>query len=136
VYLELHDAHLKVMGKGRKEREVGLGEQSRLALRRYITRYRNKSESPYVFLGRTSEPLSVRGVEQVITDLGESARVPNCHPHRFRHTYAVNYLLNGGSELMLMRLLGHTSLNATQVYTRAMSQQQVRSGQSVLDSLW
>lgn len=64
VFLELHDSHIKVMGKGRKEREVGLGEQSRLALRRYITRYRRRSDSPYVFLGRTGEPLSVRGVEQ------------------------------------------------------------------------
>lgn len=135
VYLEPFDTHLKIMGKGRKEREVGLGDQARIALRRYITRYRGKSQSPYVFLGRTGEPLSVRGVELVVSRLGEIARVPYCHCHRFRHTFAVTYLLNGGNELMLMKIMGHTSLNATQVYARAMTQTQARSGKSVLDSL-
>lgn len=136
VFLELHDSYLKVMGKGRKEREVGLGEQSRVALRRYITRYRGKSQSPFVFLSRTGEPLTVRGVEQIITNVGEIARVERCYPHRFRHTFAVSYLVDGGSDLKLMKLLGHTSLHATQVYVRTMSRLQARNGQSVLDNLF
>ncbi len=66
VYLSEKDAYIKVCGKGRKEREVPLGQKSRLFTYRYITRYRGRSESPYVFLSRTGEPLTARGAQQVI----------------------------------------------------------------------
>lgn len=128
------DAHIRVIGKGRKYREVGLGKRSRLALNKYITYHRGRPANEYVFQRRGMEPLTVRGAEQIIQDLGELVGV-RAYAHKFRHTFAVNYLLQGGSDIMLSKLLGHTTLEMTNKYTRAMTQQQARSGKSVLDRL-
>jgi integrase/recombinase XerD len=44
------ESYIRVVGKGRKEREVGLGKQAALAVQRYLSRARPKSEAPTVFL--------------------------------------------------------------------------------------
>jgi len=131
VYLAEKDAYIKVTGKGRKEREIALGAKSRLYLHRYITRYRGRSTSSYAFLSRTGEPLTARGAQQVIYRLAERAGVDDCHPHRFRHTFAVNYLRAGGDLYALSRLLGHTSVNVTEVYLRSYQSEQMRQGKRI-----
>ncbi len=140
VWLDSDDSYIKVMGKGRKERELALGRAARTALRRYITRYRrpaSKAET-HVFLGRSGRPLSVSGLEQIITQLGERAHITGvrCSPHTLRHTWAVRYLLNGGDLYKLSRLMGHTSVKITERYVASMRAWQARQGgQSVLDHL-
>jgi site-specific recombinase XerD len=53
VHISLYDAHLKVFGKGRKEREVGLGRAARTTLHRYLSTYRRAPEvERHVFLNR------------------------------------------------------------------------------------
>jgi len=142
VVLGRDDSYVRVMGKGRKSRTVGLGQLSTLALRRYLNRERsgygssNSDSNSYVFLAREGGPLSVRMLQQLLAELGEAAGVTGIHPHRFRHTFAVSQLLAGTSDLVLMRLLGHTTLEATKIYTRAMSQEQARkSAVSVMDRM-
>jgi site-specific recombinase XerD len=130
------DSYCWVMGKGRKSRTVGVGNETRMALKRYLHRERGRCDCEYVFLSRRDEPLSVRMLEQFIRDLGETSNVDNCYPHRFRHTFAVNQLMNGTSDLVLMSLMGHTSLEATKIYTRAMTQLQARkAAPSVVDKI-
>lgn len=131
-----NDSYIRVMGKGRKQRTVGLGTVTTLMVRRYIGRERLGINTGFLLLGRDGEALSVRMLQQLLAHLGELAGVPDVHPHRFRHTFAVNQLLAGTSDLVLMRLMGHTSLAATQVYSRAMTQVQARSSAiSVVDSM-
>lgn len=128
------DSYIWVMGKGRKSRTVGLGNDTRMALKRYISRERKRDVSDYVFLSRKNEPLGVRMLETYLDELGNEAGVKNVHPHRFRHHFAVNQLMLGTSDLVLMSLMGHTSLDATKVYTRAMTQAQARKvAPSVVD---
>jgi len=140
VWLDTDDAYIKVVGKGRKEREVPLGRASRIALRRYITRYRHPREKTeqHVFISRTGEPLTVHGLAQLIEQVAERARIRDvrCSPHTFRHTFAVQFLLNGGDIYKLSRLLGHTSVKMTERYLQAVSAKQARSSNhSVLDNL-
>jgi site-specific recombinase XerD len=138
IWLEADDSYIKVTGKGRKEREIALGKTARIALRRYITRYRkpkNKAEQ-HVFLSRTGEPLTRSGLDQVIRQLAEQARIKTrASPHVFRHTYAVQYLLNGGDLYKLSRTMGHSSVKITERYVSSMRSRQARQGQSVLDHL-
>lgn len=136
IFLGRDDSYIRVMGKGRKGRTVGLGIESTSAMRKYLKRERGESECPYVFLSRNNEPLGVRMVEQLIQDIGELAGVEHCYPHRFRHTFAVNSLLNGVSEFVLMKLMGHTSLESTKIYVRAMTEIQARkNAPSVVDTM-
>lgn len=131
------ESYIWVMGKGLKPRTIGIGHETTMALRRYMNRERGRTDDAgFVFLSRRHGPLSVRMLEQLLTDMGDMAGVPNTHPHRFRHTFAVNQLLAGTSDLVLMRLMGHTSLDSTKIYTRAMSQVQARrSAISVVDRM-
>jgi site-specific recombinase XerD len=100
VWLDTDDSYIRVLGKGRKQREVPLGRVARIALRRYITRYRHPKDQgeQHVFIARGGKPLTVHGLLQVIEQLGERTRIRDVRvsPHTFRHTFAVQFLLNGG----------------------------------------
>src|SRR5216684_6590367 len=138
VILGREDSYVRVMGKGRKSRTVGLGQLSTLALRRYLNRERLSTDNSnsYVFLAREGGPLSVRMLQQLLAELGEGAGVDGVHPHRFRHTFAVSQLLAGTSDLVLMHLLGHSTLDSTKIYIRGMTQIQARKASiSVVDRM-
>ena len=133
------ESYIRVIGKGRKVRSIGLGQSSIVALKKYLNRERGVNcGSPYVFLSShgMDEALSVRMLQQLLEELGRRASVENVHPHRFRHTFAVRQLLAGTSDLVLMRLMGHTTLDSTKIYIRAMSQLQARlAAISVVDHM-
>lgn len=94
-----HGPHIVVYGKGNKQRELPLGDRSRRSLKQYVERYRGTNKGEYVFLSRNDEPYTVRGLEQLCSRLAGRARVQDCHPHKFRHTFAVTYLLDSGKEI-------------------------------------
>jgi site-specific recombinase XerD len=137
VHLEKGDCYIRVFGKGRKEREVGLGERARRDVKKYLDRFRPKSESPILFLNRYSQPFTRQGMDTLITRLGGWAHIKGvrCSPHTFRHTFAINYLKQGGDLYKLSRLLGHAGVSITENYLRSFNQRDARNGGSVLDNL-
>jgi integrase/recombinase XerC/integrase/recombinase XerD len=115
----LDQDYIKVLGKGRKERIVPFCAATKKALIRYIETWRPEPAHEQVrelFLSADGEPLEYNGLLQSIKRLGKSAGVPRLHPHLFRHTFAVKYLMNGADVMTLKMILGHSTLEVTQVY--------------------
>lgn len=151
VELELENVHitsregwLRVTGKGDKEREVGLGSRSRQYLHAWTKRYRRASKNgngngeTHVFLSHKKTPLTVNGLDQLLYRLRDRAKITGVRvsAHTFRHTFAMNFLLQGGDVYMLSRLMGHTSVQVTEIYLRAIKSDQARkTSKSVLDNL-
>ncbi len=140
VWLEADDSYILVKGKGKKQREIALGRVARLALRRYVTRYRRPAHpgEPHVFLARGDHPITVSGLSQLIVHLGQKAGITGvrCSCHTFRHGYACACLLAGNDVYKVSRLMGHTSVKVTERYLGAVKAKQARDGAySVLDHL-
>jgi len=100
----------EVMGKGRRTRMAPFGHKTAAAIDRYLRTRRTHphAESPHLWLGEQG-PLTVWGVEQLIERRARQAGLEDVHPHRFRHTFAHDWLANGGAEGDLMRLAGWRS---------------------------
>ncbi len=113
--VRLADGFCKVLGKGNKERLLGLTPFVVRCLQRYEI-YRPESTHPTYFLSDRGRPLSVNSLQWMMRRLGEKSGVTRLHPHLCRHTYALNFLVAGGGELYLQRILGHSSLKMTQHY--------------------
>ena len=113
------DGYIKVCGKGNRERIVPFGAGTRKALVRYITTWRPEPVDPgtdETILSIHGTPLSYDGLLQAIKRLGRRASVPRLHPHLFRHTFSVRYLMNGGDVMTLRLILGHSTLDVTLMY--------------------
>lgn len=100
-----------VTGKGRKVRPVYFGTRTARALDRYL-RERKRHRWAHVDALFLSErgPLTPDGVRERMKVRGAEAGIAErLHPHRFRHTFAHDYLMAGGQERDLKRLAGWTS---------------------------
>jgi site-specific recombinase XerD len=114
-----------VTGKGNKSRYVYLGKVSRQAIWRYLIE-RFPSEKPPLkeplFISYDGiHRLSRQGVLLLLKRLGKKAGIPNVYPHRFRHTFSVQFLRNGGNVFELQQLLGHSDLAMVKRYVRVAS---------------
>lgn len=104
------DQVVVVMGKGRRERAAPFGKKTTDALDRY-NRARKKhpqSDHPEFWLTRFG-PLSASGLAQMVKRRGAEAGIEGLHPHQLRHTFAHQWLSQGGNEGDLMRLAGWKS---------------------------
>ena len=62
--------------------------------------------------------MTPHGLQMLCNKIGERAKVEHAHPHRWRHTFAIQFLKNGGDLARLKILLGHRSIAVTQIYTK------------------
>jgi integrase/recombinase XerC/integrase/recombinase XerD len=124
INLKLEDVNFgvgqfKVFGKGAKERLVPLGQTAKRALIRYLEQARPEPVNPAeerVFLTAAGLPISKDSVEKIIQRLAKRTGITRLHPHLFRHTFAIRYLVNGGDVFTLQKILGHASLDMTRKY--------------------
>jgi site-specific recombinase XerD len=124
--LDLRDVDLKqravrVMGKGRRERVVFLGESAIGALKEYLGLRRQRATvatSNALFVNMRGGRLTTRGLRFVLDRrTGELGWNRPVGPHAFRHSFATHLLDEGADIRVVQELLGHASLATTQVYT-------------------
>lgn len=89
------------------------------ALHRYLLHFRPEPALPqydYVFLQRDGCPLAKGAMVTVARRVTRKTGIERFHWHLLRHTFAVNYLVNGGDAFSLQRILGHTTLEMVRRY--------------------
>jgi site-specific recombinase XerD len=116
--LHLKEGHALVMGKGNKERQVEFGPRTGQAIWKYLASRGNLQPNDRFLISRTGKHLDRDELAHRLQSLGRRAGVEHCHPHRFRHTFAVMFLRNGGSSLALQRLLGHSTMEMVRIYVK------------------
>ena len=117
---------INVIGKGDKERIVAFTKEASKTLRVYleglrrtlIQRRTNPVPTSIVFLNHLGNPLTIHGLRYILLAIErKTGDYLDLHPHMLRHSFAT-YLLEKGADLrVIQELLGHESLNTTQVYT-------------------
>ena len=124
--LTLQDIHfqakyVKILGKGKKERIVPIGEMSIIAIRNYLAHGRIhlvKVENNVLFLNQYGNPLSRQGFYKILQKLAGDAGInKELSPHTLRHSFATHLLESGVDLRTLQELLGHEDISTTQIYT-------------------
>jgi len=128
---------IRVRGKGNKDRLVPFGVSASKAIMNYanglrrelVTKSKSKS-SDKLFLNGRGEPLTVRGLEYIIKQIDLKTNFNHgLHPHELRHSFATKLLDRGADLRLIQELLGHESINTTQVYTHLSQKEMVEEYQ-------
>ncbi|MCX8119141.1 MAG: tyrosine recombinase XerC [Desulfobacterota bacterium] len=108
---------VKVMGKGRKERIVPVGEQALKALKAYLQARGNREEEGPLFINHRGGRLTSRSVGRLVKGYSRlSGILRKISPHSLRHSFAT-HLLDAGADIReIQEMLGHASLSTTQKY--------------------
>ncbi|HLG19191.1 MAG TPA: tyrosine recombinase [Bdellovibrionota bacterium] len=120
--LDLDSAEIRVVGKGRKERVLPVGDYAKEALLRYLTQrdtlLKKEPKTEAVFLNAHGRRLTTRGValilERTLRALPQRVQLS---PHALRHSFATHLLDHGADLRVIQELLGHANLATTEKYT-------------------
>ena len=113
-----------VTGKGNKQRVVPFGDEAAAAVSEWLEFGREElaGDTPAMFVGSRGGRIDQRQVRRIVERAGQRAGVENVSPHTLRHTTAT-HMLEGGADLRVVQeMLGHTSLQTTQIYTHVSAQ--------------
>lgn len=122
--LNLHKDEFTVRGKGDKLRVVFMSPAAKLWVKEYIER-RHDTE-PWLFLRQDRagmreadlKPLTPRSIQRLVDHYARAAGITkHITPHTLRHSYATDLLMNGADIRSVQAMLGHASIQTTQIYT-------------------
>jgi len=118
--LDLDDVDLAekvamVTGKGNKRRMVPLTQAAADAMRSYLPQ-RPASNDRAFFLSNRNARLGLRQVWQIVKDYAAKSGIDRATTHSMRHSFATHFIEGGGDVSTLQKLLGHSSIQTTQIY--------------------
>ncbi len=119
--LNLGAGFIRVIGKGSKERVVPMNRRAMDTVKRYLDDFRpallKRHCSEYLFLTARGAPMTRQRFWQAIKAFGKKIGI-ELSPHTMRHSFAT-HLLEGGADLRsLQKMLGHSDISTTQIYTK------------------
>ena len=123
---------MRVVGKGRKERIVFISDSAKLAISDYLASRHDEDEALFIRHSLNADQvgdedslrLSVRGIERIVEKYAKIAGLTKkVSPHTLRHSFATDLLINGADIRSVQAMLGHSSIQTTQVYTHITNQQ-------------
>lgn len=116
--INFKNGYIKVLGKGRKERIVPIGQEAIASILNYQEVYTFKNKSPLVFQNRDGKKVSR---QYFFLELKKYAKLAHINkrisPHTLRHSFATRLLENGAQLRDVQELLGHSQIETTQIYT-------------------
>lgn len=124
--IDLDTMQLKVTGKRDKQRIVPFGDELAQMLREYVALRDDEvtRQSPALFLTDKGERVSRAQVQYLVKKhLSEVTTLKKRSPHVLRHSFATAMLNNGAGLESVKKLLGHVSLNTTEIYTHTTFEQ-------------
>jgi integrase/recombinase XerC len=107
---------VRVLGKGRKERIVPVGQLALKAMQQY--RFEASVQSGPLFLSKLRKRMSARSIWLMLKKHSSQTSIQlRVSPHKLRHSFATHLLDNGADLRSVQTLLGHVNLSTTQIYT-------------------
>jgi len=104
-------------GKGNKERQIPFSDNTAKVVWRYLAERKTETVDVPLFPSlATGHELDARDLYHLIARIAARAGVADAHPHRFRHTFAIQFLRNHGDVYTLQRILGHSTLEMVRRY--------------------
>jgi integrase/recombinase XerD len=132
--VNFQSCYIKVFGKGRKEREIGIYPEMSKLLWKYVHKYRKPKDpnETILFIGRKGA-LSAIGIHDVIKRIQKLSGLTDIKlsAHVFRHTFAKMYLDSGGEIFKLSREMGHSSIQVTKIYLEDFGSSEARREHNV-----
>lgn len=125
--IDLYDQTVLIFGKGSKERKIQIGTDDVIdVLKKYEQEFHSKiKDCGYFFINRLNQRLSEQSVRNMIQKYASLASIDlHITPHMFRHTFATSLLEADVDIRYIQEMLGHSSINVTEIYTHvAMAKQ-------------
>lgn len=118
---DIYDNYFIVRGKGNKERIVPMSDYIRVPLLEFLFESRLKNQELLL-------NVSGNAIKMLFQKLKKKTGIKRLHPHLLRHTFATLYLVNGGDISRLQLILGHESIQITQVYLHLAQTYALREG--------
>ena len=120
-WIDLAQAEVQVLGKGRKPRIVPMGAPAVQAIQAWLSvrsEIKNAAQTSALFIGQNGTRLTARSVQLRLAKYAQELGLPvHVHPHMLRHSFATHILQSSGDLRAVQELLGHANLSATQIYT-------------------
>lgn len=101
---------------------IALGTRAAKAIWLYMTKRPDAKPTDPLFATKTERFMQRDNLRHTLEIIGKNAGVEGVYPHRFRHTFAIEFLRNGGNIALLKALMGHESLEMVMRYAKIVEQ--------------
>ena len=118
--VDFETGQIRVLGKGQKERRLFMSPNVFKAMHKYWLKERQPVEGEYFFTHKNGRPLDRWYVNHQFHKYSKQAglRDRSVSPHKLRHTYATEFLRDGGDVFTLQKVLGHSTLDMSRHYAQ------------------